>query len=65
MYKNMKMDKLDCLLISPPIFYKGDESIWKNVNSNFPPLGLASIAAYVRAKNKSIKIIDCNVESPS
>lgn len=59
------MEILNCLLISPPIFYKGDESIWKNVNSNFPPLGLASIAAYVRAKNKSIKIIDCNVESPS
>jgi radical SAM superfamily enzyme YgiQ (UPF0313 family) len=57
--------ELDCLLISPPIFYSDDENIWKEVNSNFPPLGLASIAGYVRHKGHSVKIIDCNIYSPS
>jgi anaerobic magnesium-protoporphyrin IX monomethyl ester cyclase len=57
--------KLDSLLISPPIFYKNSGSIWEKVNSNFPPLGLASMAAYLRSKNHTVQIIDCNVESPS
>lgn len=61
----MKTEKLDCLLISPPIFHQDSENIWKGVNSNFPPLGLASIASYIRSKKKSVKIIDCNAECPS
>ncbi len=56
---------LDCLLISPPIYYKNSQSIWEEVNSNFPPLGLASIAAYLQSKGYSVKIVDCNVEAPS
>jgi radical SAM superfamily enzyme YgiQ (UPF0313 family) len=59
------MKKLDCLLISTPIFYENSGSIWEAVNSNFPPLGLASIAAYVRQRNYSVKIIDCNTEAIS
>ena len=58
-------EKLDVLLISPPIFYETDRNIWKNVNSNFPPLGLASIAACIRERGYSVKIIDCNIFSPS
>ena len=57
--------KLDCLLISPPVFYESDENIWTEINSNFPPLGIASVAGYVRSKNYSVRIIDCNIESPS
>ncbi len=59
------MQELTCLLISPPNFYEDDENIWEQINSNFPPLGLASIAGYVRSKNHTVKIIDCNIESPS
>ena len=55
------INKLDCLLISPPTFYEDRENVWKEINSNFPPLGLASIAAYMRDKNHSVKIIDCNI----
>ena len=58
-------NKLDCLLISPPIFYNTSDNIWTKVNSNFPPLGLASIAAFARNKGFSVKMIDCNIESPS
>lgn len=63
----MKQEKnvLDCVLISPPIFHVGSENIWEEVNSNFPPLGLASIASYVRKKGFSVKIIDCNILCPS
>jgi len=61
----MAENTLDCLLISPSIFYKDSESIWEKVNSNFPPLGLAAIAAYLRSKGRSVRIIDCNVECPS
>jgi len=57
--------KLNCLLIAPPISYEDEKNIWKAVNSNFPPLGLASIAAYIRFKRKSVKIIDCSIECPS
>jgi len=56
---------LDVLLISPPVFYEDSDNIWKEINSNFPPLGLASIAACVRQKGYSVKIIDCNIVSPS
>ncbi|MEW6620525.1 MAG: radical SAM protein [bacterium] len=59
------MEKLDCLLISPSIFYENRDNIWKEINSNFPPLGLASIAGHIRSKGYSVRIIDCNVVSPS
>ncbi len=57
--------KLDSLLISPPIFYEAEGNIWSEVNSDFPALGLASIAAVVREKGFSVKIIDCNILAPS
>lgn len=57
--------KLDCLFISPSIFYEDKENIWKEINSNFPPPGLAYLAGYVRAKGCSVKVIDCNIEAPS
>ncbi len=57
--------KLDCLLISPPIFDENRKNIWKQVNSNFPPPGLLSIAACVRNGGYSVKVIDCNIDSPS
>jgi len=57
--------KLDCLLISPPVYYREGENIWKEIDSNFPPLGLASIAGYVREKGFSVEIIDCNIDAPS
>jgi len=57
--------ELDCLLISPPIFDENRQNIWKQVNSNFPPPGLLSIAAYVRSKGHSVRVIDCNIDSPS
>ena len=57
--------KLDCLLISPPIFDEDSKNIWKQVNSNFPPPGLLSIAGYLRNRGHLIKIIDCNISSPS
>ncbi|MFH0852575.1 MAG: radical SAM protein [bacterium] len=60
-----KNRQLDCLLISPPMFYKDDENIWKRINSNFPPLGLASIAGYVRSKSHSVRILDCDIFCPS
>src|SRR3989339_317354 len=63
------MDKnintLDCLLISPPVHHKDSENIWKAIDSNFPPLGLADIAGYIREKGATVKILDCNLESPS
>jgi len=57
-------NQIDCILINPPIFYENTNSIWKQINSNFPPLGLASIAAYLLENNITVKIIDCNVVSP-
>jgi len=62
---NLKKLQLDCLLISPPIFYDDDENIWKGINSNFPPLGLASIAGYIKERGYSVQIIDCNIVSPA
>ena len=58
-------DKLDCLLINPPMFYERADNIWKEINSNFPPLGLASIAGYLSSMGISVNIIDCNIDSPS
>lgn len=57
--------ELDCLLISPPIFYEDKENIWKEINSDFPPPGLAYLAGYVRTKRHSVKVIDCNIEAPT
>jgi len=57
--------KLDCLLISPPFFYEDEENIWKEVNSNFPPSGLAFLAAYIRERGSTVKVIDCNISAPS
>lgn len=57
--------KLDCLLVSPPIFYTDDGNIWREINSNFPPLGLADLAGYVRGQGFSVRIIDCNIVSPT
>lgn len=62
---NKEKEKLDCLLISAPIFYKDDGNIWKEINSNFPPMGLTSIAGFVRAEGFSTKIIDCNIHAPA
>lgn len=61
----MPENKLDCLLISPPMFYGNEGNIWQQISSNFPPLGLASIASYVRSRGFSVRIIDCNIFSPT
>ncbi len=58
-------ESLDCLFISPPIFHGTSGNIWREINSNFPPLGLASVAACAHEAGYSTKIIDCNIESPS
>lgn len=63
--ENKTSDKLDCLLINPPTFYERTDNIWKEINSNFPPLGLASIAGYLLCMGISVNIIDCNIDSPS
>lgn len=63
--QDVSLKTLNCLLISPPIFYSDKENIWRWVNSNFPPLGLASIASFVRARKFSVDLIDCNVYAPS
>jgi len=57
--------QLDCLLISPSIFYEDEENIWKEITSNFPPPGLAYLAGFIRAKGHSVKVIDCNIEAPT
>jgi len=63
--KGFTKQNLDSLLISPPPFYRKSKSIWTEVESNFPPLGLADIAAYVRSKGYGVQIIDCSIVSPS
>lgn len=57
-------ETLDALLIFPADLYK-QGNMWKEVHSNFPPLGLASIASYSRSKGHNVKILDCNIECPS
>ncbi len=57
--------RLDCLLVSPPVHYREGDNIWKEIDSNFPPLGLASIAGHVREKGFSVEIIDCNIDARS
>lgn len=56
---------LDCLLIAPPRFYRKSKNIWLGVESNFPHLGLADIAGYLRLRGHSVRILDCLIESPS
>jgi len=63
--KKRKFKNLDCLLISPPFLYKYNEDMLREVHAVFPPMGLASIAAYIRDKGHSVKILDCNIDSPS
>lgn len=65
MKKGVTKQNLDSLLISPPPFYRKSKSIWTEVESNFPQLGLADIAAYVRSKGYSVQIIDCSIVAPS
>lgn len=60
-----KQKQLDCLLISPPVHYRDGDNIWKEIDSNFPPLGLASMAGYVRKLGFGVEIIDCNIVAPS
>ena len=48
---------LDAILINPCLFKK-ERNIWKEIDSCFPSFGLASIAAYVREKGFTVKIID-------
>jgi radical SAM superfamily enzyme YgiQ (UPF0313 family) len=51
------MKKIDAILINPCLFKK-ESNIWKKIDSCFPSLGLASIAAYVREKGFKVRIID-------
>ena len=55
---------LDVLLINPTLFKK-ENNIWQKIDSSFPSLGLASMAAYVRSRGKSVKIIDAPAEKIS
>ena len=55
---------LDVLLINPTLF-KREANIWQKIDSSFPSLGLASIAAYVRSKGFRVKIIDAPAEKIS
>ncbi|MEK6730723.1 MAG: radical SAM protein [Pseudomonadota bacterium] len=60
----MSIAGLDCLLVSPSTVCRDSGNMWKEINSNFPPLGLASLAGYVREKGFSVKIIDGNIQCP-
>ena len=59
------MKTIDCLLISPPISYDDDGNIWKQINSNFPPLGLASMASVARNAGYTVRIVDCTIAAPA
>ncbi|MFX1275772.1 MAG: B12-binding domain-containing radical SAM protein [Promethearchaeota archaeon] len=63
--KSAIKQELDILLINPPNLYTQKESIWVEVDSNFPPLGLADIAGYLREKEYKIEILDSNLNCPS
>ncbi len=53
----------DCLLISPAYLYdKGN--IYKYVRASDPPLNLITLAAYIRDKGFSTKVIDCSINYP-
>lgn len=54
------MEELDCLLICPPFvfpsgFYAGQRAI-------DPPLGMMALVSYLRRDEKSVRLIDCNLE---
>ncbi|MEK7072071.1 MAG: cobalamin-dependent protein, partial [Patescibacteria group bacterium] len=55
---------LDVLLINPTLF-KRESNIWQKIDSSFPSLGIASMAAYVRSKGYLVKIIDAPAEKIS
>lgn len=55
---------LDVLLINPTLFKK-NSNIWQKIDSSLPSLGLASMAAYVRSRGLSVKIIDAPAEKIS
>lgn len=57
--------QLDCLLIAPPYYYGDENNIWRSINTNFPPLGLASVAGYARGHGFAVQIIDCQVVCPT
>ncbi len=48
---------IDIVLINPCLFKK-DYNIWQKIDSCFPSLGLASLAAYLRQQGFNVKIID-------
>lgn len=48
---------IDVILINPCL-YRKESNIWKRIDSCFPSLGLAYIAAYIREKGFTVKIID-------
>ena len=54
---------LDCLLINPPFKFKVD-SVWRGQRSEDPPLPLMALAAYIRTKNFTTKILDCDLVTP-
>jgi anaerobic magnesium-protoporphyrin IX monomethyl ester cyclase len=60
-----KREVLDCLLVSPPMWLEASENIWGEISSDFPSLGIASLAGYARSRGYSVKIIDCVIEAPS
>ncbi len=55
--------RLDCLLINPPFKFKVD-SVWRGQRSEDPPLPLMALAAYIRTKNFTTKILDCDLVTP-
>ena len=56
----MKEKKLDCFLIWPPFDFP--DGIYSNLRTYEPPLGLLSLAAYVREFDFSVEILDCNMK---
>jgi anaerobic magnesium-protoporphyrin IX monomethyl ester cyclase len=48
---------MDVVLIAPPHVFDST-NMWKNINRCLPPLGLASIAAFLEGEKISVSIID-------
>lgn len=55
------MTTKDCLLIIPP-FQSGPGSILKSFKYSMPPLGLLSIAAWLRQNDISVSLLDFTIE---
>lgn len=55
---------LDLLLIFPP-YSHGEKNMIEEFEYHLPPHGLMSIAAWVRSRGFSVRIIDCQMECPS